>query len=96
MPAVQHGAWYAFPKNILQAMLCLNNEIERREGIQRIIQIRPIERCKGNLGDRSARIRKTPELNFTATNLSKVFAWMNAYKPLCTYDFTRVNQKILF
>ena len=40
MPTVQGGAWYAFSENILQTMLCSENEIVRRKGIERIIQIR--------------------------------------------------------
>ena len=87
MLTVQRGAWYAFSEDILQTMLCLENKIERRKGIERIIQIRQ-NRCEGNLGDKSVRIRKTPELNPTATNLNEVIAWKNAYEPLCTCNFT--------
>ena len=58
-------------------MLCSENETERRKGIKKIIQIRQ-NRRKGNLGDKPVQIRKTPELNPTATNLNEVIAWKNA------------------
>ena len=76
-------------------MLCSENEIERREGIERIIEIRQ-NRCEGNLGGKSDRIRKTPEPNPTATNLNEVIAWKNAYEPLCTCDFTTAQLKEYF
>ena len=76
-------------------MLCSENEIERRKGIERIIEIRQ-KRCEGNLGDKSVRIRKTPELNPTATNLNEVIAWKNACEFLCTCDFTTVQMKEYF
>ena len=76
-------------------MLCSENEIERMEGIEIMIQIRQ-NRCKSNLGDKSVRIRKTLELHPTATNLNEVIASKNAYEPLCTCDFTTVQLKKYF
>ena len=95
MPTVQHSAWYTFSENILQSMLCSENEIIRRESMERIIQIRQ-NRCIGILGDKSVPIRKTPEVNPTATNLDKVIAGKNAHKPLCTCDFTTIQLKEYF
>ena len=76
-------------------MLCSKNEIVRREDIEKIIQIRQ-KQCEGNLGNKSVRIRKTPGLNPTATNLNEVIAWKNAYEPLCTYDNITVQLKEYF
>ena len=74
--------------------MCSENEIKKREDIEIIIQIRQ-NRCKGNLRDKSVRIRKAPELNTAATNLNEI-ARKNAYKPLCTCDFTTVQLKKYF
>ena len=76
-------------------MLCSENETKRKEGIEKIIQIRQ-RRCKSNLGDKSVRIRKTSELNPTATNLTKLIAWKKAYEPQCTCAFTTVQLKEYF
>ena len=40
---LQRDTWYAFSKNIFLTKLRTENEIERREGIQRIFQILKID-----------------------------------------------------
>ena len=86
MPTVKRFAWYAFSENILQTMLCSQHEAERREGVQKILEIR---RIKGNqLGDKSVRSRKTPDINFHLTTLSNLIDWTDAHVPPCTCDLS--------
>ena len=70
MSTVGRSAWYAHSETILQSMLCSKNEEERKEAVNRILNIRGIGDEGIQVGDSSLRVRRTPEINPNAKQLS--------------------------
>ena len=71
---IQRGSYCCHPETILQALLCSQNEEDRRFAIKKIREIR--ERLgHPEIGDGGYRERNTPKLNFEATTLIEMIDW---------------------
>jgi len=89
LPSVKRSAWYEFSESILQAMLCSEDERERKEAVGRILQIRGEGDKTTQLGDNKVRPRKTPDINCDANTLSELIDWTTAvYEPPLTCPMT--------
>lgn len=75
MPTVVRSAWYGYSESVLQAMLCSEEEHERREAVEKILKIRGEGDETKQLGDNRVRPRKTPAINTEATTLSQLIDW---------------------
>ena len=63
MPTVCRSAWYGHSECVLQAMLCSEEEQERRDAVEKILKIRGKGDENTQIGDSSVRSRKTPSIN---------------------------------
>ena len=71
---IQRGSYCCHPETILQALLCSQDEEDRRFAIKKIREIR--ERLgHPEIGDGGYRERNTPKLNFEATTLIEMIDW---------------------
>ena len=85
MPTVQRPAWYVFSEVILQTLICFDDTEERKQGIQKIIELRGMGDEKTQRGDNSVRVRKTPVINQNATTLLELIDWSDGvYQPPLT------------
>ena len=85
---IQRSAWYSHSENILQSMLCSDQEEERWWGVNKIISLR--EAGEDSLGNNQPRSRRTPEINFEATSLKDLIDWEkeNVHEPPLTCHLT--------
>ena len=72
MPTVCRSAWYGHSECVLQAMLCSEEEQERRDAVEKILKIRGKGDENTQIGDSSVRSRKTPSINIEATTLTEL------------------------
>ena len=73
-PTIQRGSYCCHPETILQALLCSQDEEDRRFAIKKIREIR--ERLgHPEIGDGGYRERNTPKLNFEARTLQEMIDW---------------------
>ena len=61
---VNRSAWFAHSENIIQTMLCSDDQLERVIGVEKVLAIRGQGNPDTQLGDSSIRVRSTPVLNF--------------------------------
>ena len=85
-PTIQRGSYCCHSETILQALLCSQDEEDRRFAINQIKAIR--ERLGDpDIGDGSFRERITPKLNFEATTLKEMIDWEEVLnEPVLTTD----------
>ena len=80
MPTVKRSAWYGHSESIIQSLLCSEVRQERKEGAEKILNIRE----GAEFGDMSVRVRKTPDINVDATSLIGLIDWSDGHDPLLT------------
>ena len=86
---VKRSAWFVFSECIIQALLCSNNEEERKLGVQKVLEIRGKGDDNTQFGNNSVRCRKIPSINTDADNLMDLIEWKNSvYEPLLTIYLT--------
>lgn len=94
MPTVQRSAWYAHSEAVLQAMLCSDEEEERREAVERIIKLRGEGYEETQLGDNHVRPRRTPVINMGAVRLTELIDWsVDVMEPPLTCHITTTALK---
>ena len=83
---IQRGSYCCHSETILQALLCSQDEEDRRFAIKKIREIR--ERLGDpEIGDGGYRERITPKLNFEATTLIELIDWEDVInEPVLTTD----------
>ena len=81
---IQRSAWYSHTESILQALLCSDQEEERRWAVNKIISLRETE--EDSLGNINPRSRRTPKLNFEAISVKDLVNWdtETVYEPPLT------------
>ena len=72
MPTIRRSAWYAHPEAVLQAMVCSDKDEERKEAVEKILEIRGDGNEDTQLGDISVRPRRTPVINIKAVKLNEL------------------------
>ena len=65
---------------IIQSLLCSEMRQERKEGVEKILNIRE----GAEFGDMSIRVRKTPDINVDATSLIGLIDWSDGHEPPLT------------
>lgn len=95
MPTVKRSAWYAHSENIIQTLLCSEEQKERIEGVNKILEIKGEEEPEEQQGDSSVRLRKTPNINFESSNLLDLIDWEVKYEPPPTCQLTTSEVKKL-
>ena len=94
MPTIRRSAWYTHSEAILQSMLGSKNAEERKEAVNRILNIRGIGDEVTQVGDSSFRGRRTPEINPNAKQLSDLIAWnFSVTEPPLTCTLTSATIK---
>ena len=96
-PTVSRSAWFAHSENILQTLLCSSDLEERKQGVEKIIEIRGTGNQDTQCGDLSVRARNTPTINYNATCLVDLINWSNDLyeSPLtCSLTTSEVKQFI--
>jgi hypothetical protein len=89
LPTMQRSAWYGHSEAVLQAMLCSEEEEERRQAINIIRKVRGEGDVDSQLGDMSVRPRKTPNINANASSLVELIEWKNdVHEPPLTCNLT--------
>ena len=63
---VNRSAWFAHSENIIQTMLCSDDQLERVIAVEKVLAIRGQGNPDTQLGDSSIRVRRTPIINFNA------------------------------
>lgn len=96
MPIVKRSVWYGFSESVLQAMLCSEEEQERRDAVEMILKIRGEGDEMTQLGDNRVRPRKTPTINTEATTLAQLIDWSSGVsEPPLTCSLTTAEIKAL-
>ena len=93
MPTVKRSAWYAHSEAILQFMLAREDRELRKKGVEKILEIRGEGDDDSQIGDRSVRSRRTPEINTDARTLYDLIDWSSASEPPLTGDKTTAKIK---
>lgn len=94
MPAVKRSAWYGFSECVLQAMLCSEDELERKDAVEKILKIRGGGDEMTQLGDSNVRPRRTQNINTDAAALSQLIDWSsNVSEPPLTCYLTTSEVK---
>ena len=81
-PYVRTGAWFAHPEAFLLTLAGSSDQTERQFAVEIILKLRGGE----DKGDTKVRPRRTPFLNFEATNLIEIIDWEkdSIYEPVFT------------
>ena len=79
---------------MLQAMLCSEEEQERKDAMEKILKIRGEGDEMSQLGDSRVRPRKTPSINCEAITLSQLIDWSSGVsEPPLTCSLTTAEIK---
>ena len=84
-PTIQRGSYCCHPETILQALLCSQDEEDRRFAVKKIREIRERLGHPG-IGDGGYRERNTPKLNFEANTLQEMIDWDVLDEPVLTTE----------
>ncbi|KAM5147870.1 LOW QUALITY PROTEIN: uncharacterized protein ACMZJ9_011543 [Mantella aurantiaca] len=93
LPTIQSSSWFAFNEMVLQTLLCLEDQEERKAGVQKIIELRNND--DDTLGDLSVRPRKTPAVNPNATSLLELIDWSEKVYELpltCKFKISEIGK----
>ena len=95
MPTIRRSAWYAHPEAVLQAMVCSDKLEERKEAVEKILEIRGDGNEEIQLGDISVRPRRTPIINIKALKLNELvdLASKDVTEPPLTAKLTTAKVK---
>ena len=75
LPTVKRLAYFSNSENVIQTLLCSDDEQERREGVQRLVQLRGEGDEDSQVGSSSIQSRKTPDINMDASEISDLIKW---------------------
>ena len=70
---IQRSGWYSHTESILHALLCSDQEEERRWAVNKIISLSETE--EESLGNINPRSRRTPKLKFEAISVKDLVNW---------------------
>ena len=91
LPVIQRNGYYAYPENILLAMVHDKNKDTRELSLRRILKARKIEAEHG----KCVRLFKIPKINFDATAYYDLIDWQNILitSPPLLFDVTHDDIK---
>ena len=85
-PYIIRGAYSAHSENILTSLICSDDKKDREFAVQKILQIR----AGREKGDLSVRVRRNPNINLQATDITDLIDWKSErlYEPVFTCNMT--------
>ena len=94
-PVVKRSAWFAHSENIIQTLLCSEDNYERLKGVEKVLSIRGPGNPEAQFGDLSTRVRSTPDINMNATRITDLINWSenSVYEPplTCSYSTSEIK-----
>ena len=90
-PHVKSGAWFAHTEPLLLSLLASSDKEEREFAVDKLLELRG----GAELGDKSRRERRTPNINMGARTLRELINWEQEviHEPIFTCDLT--SQELL-